>query len=385
MPTNLPAEAQAKLAKYQEARTIKEKIKALEEALPLIPDHKGTEKMRAQLKTTLARLRRELERKKAVKTSRQDAFAVKKEGAATIVLLGVANSGKSTMLRSLTNARPEVSSYELTTTKPIPAMMYVEEVGIQLVELPAVLTSSLEETPFASRSIALARNADLLALALDCFGDPVEQFDKLVAMLDDAGIVLGSKNFDVVVEKKDSGGIRLVVFGRFRGTSEELRQALQQIGVKNAVVKIYGEAGVEEVVDHVLRQSVFKKAIVVAGRCDLCPKPELEKLRDKARKLGIGFVSVTYKNPSTYMDFKRTAYSLLDLVRVYTQKDGVVDRKPIVVSRGTKIAELAFIIHKEIAKNLKYARVWGPSVKIQGQQVGPEHVLQDGDVVELFV
>ncbi|MEM4281320.1 MAG: TGS domain-containing protein [Candidatus Caldarchaeum sp.] len=385
MPTNLPAEAQAKLAKYQDARTIEEKIKALEEALPLIPDHKGTEKMRAQLKTTLARLRRELERKKTVKTSRQDAFAVKKEGAATIVLLGVANSGKSTMLRSMTNASPEVSSYELTTTKPIPAMMYVEDVGIQLVELPAVLTSSLEETPFASRSIALARNADLLALALDCFGNPVEQLDKLVAMLDDAGIVLGSKNFDVVVEKKDSGGVRLVVFGRFRGTSIELRQALQQMGVKNAVVKIYGEAGVEEVVDHVLRQSVFKKAIVVAGRSDLCPKPELEKLRDKARNLGIEFVSVTDKNPSTYMDFKRTAYSLLDLVRVYTQKDGVVNRKPIVVSRGTKVAELAFIIHKEIAKNLKYAKVWGPSVKIQGQQVGPEHVLKDGDVVELFV
>jgi ribosome-interacting GTPase 1 len=76
------------LAKYQEAKTIEEKIRALEEALPLIPDHKGTEKMRAQLKTTLAKLRRELERKKTVKASRHDMFAVKKEGAATVVLLG---------------------------------------------------------------------------------------------------------------------------------------------------------------------------------------------------------------------------------------------------------------------------------------------------------
>ncbi|MEM2555371.1 MAG: TGS domain-containing protein, partial [Candidatus Caldarchaeum sp.] len=342
-------------------------------------------KMRAKLKTTLAKLRRELERKKTMRTSRQDAFSVKKEGAATIALLGVANSGKSTILQNLTNARPEVSSYELTTTKPVPAMMYVEDVGVQMVELPAVLTSSLDETPFANRSIAFARNADLIALTLDCFGNPLEQLDKLLTMLDDAGIMLGSRNFDVVVEKKDSGGIRIVTFGRFRGTHEELQQALQQIGLRNAVVKIYGEAGVDEVVDHVLHRSVYKKAIIVAGRSDVCPETVLKALREKAKNLGIDLVPVSDKNPLTFMNFKNKAYSLLDLVRVYTQKDGVVNRKPVVVSRGAKVADLAFIIHKEIARNLKYAKVWGRSVRIQGQRVGPSHVLQDGDVVELFI
>ncbi|MEM4560123.1 MAG: TGS domain-containing protein [Candidatus Caldarchaeum sp.] len=385
MPTNLPAEAQAKLAKYHEAKTVEEKIKALEEALPLIPDHKGTEKMRAQLKTTLARLRRELEKKKSTKVSRQDVFTVRKEGAATVVLLGAANSGKSTLLNVLTNARPEVGSYELTTTKPVPSMMQVEDVGIQLVELPAVITSSLDETPFTSRSLAVARNADLIALIVDCASRPAEQLDTLVNKLNASGIFLGSRTFEVEVEKKDSGGLRLVVFGKFHGTHERLREALNRIGVRNAVVKIHGEASVENVLDQILRPASFKKAVVVAGRTDLADQKDLQELRQRAGEMNLPLIEVISTKQTTYEEFRKAVYKALELVRVYTQKDGVVNRKPIVVGRGTTVGELALLIHKDFAKNLKYAKVWGASVRIQGQQVGPGHVLSDGDLVELFI
>lgn len=385
MPTNLPAEAQAKLAKYQEARTIEEKIKALEEALPLIPDHKGTEKMRAQLKTTLAKLRKELERRKSVKTSRTDLFSFKKEGAATVVLLGAANSGKSTLVKAVTNAKPEVSEYELTTTKPVPAMMYYEDIGIQLVELPAVITSKMEETPFASRSLAVARNADMIVLMLDGANMPHKQLWKLVELLDESGIVLGVKKFEVVVEKKDSGGLRLVVFGRFKGAFEDLQHQLRQIGIRNAVVKIYGEADLEDVIDQVLRPSVFKKALIVVGRGDAMSNEDLKAVAKEADEMKLPLLVLSEKQPTVYFDFIRKVFESLDLVRVYTQKDGVVNRKPVVLKRGTTVGELAEIIHREIAKELKFAKVWGRSVKIQGQQVGSHHVLMDGDTVELFV
>ncbi|MCS7129420.1 MAG: TGS domain-containing protein [Candidatus Caldarchaeum sp.] len=385
MPTNLPAEAQAALARYQQAKTVEEKIKALEEALPLIPDHKGTEKMRAQLKTTLSKLRRELERKKTMKTSRQDLFTVKKEGAASIVLLGAANSGKSTLLNVLTNAKAEVSGYEMTTRKPVPGIMYVEDVGIQVVELPAVLTSDLKETPFTSRSLAVARTADLIVLTVDCGSNPVNQLEKLVQILGEAGISLGVKNFEVEVEKKDSGGLRLVVFGRFKGTHDSLKNALHRVGIRNAVIKIHGEAGVEDIVEQILRPSLFKKAVVVAGRRDMASEKVLNELKEKAKLLNLPLLEVSAGDPSTLKTFKEEVYRALELVRVYTQKDGVVNRKPVVVSRGTTVGELALLIHREIAKNLRYAKVWGSSVRIQGQQVGPSHVLSDGDLVELFV
>ncbi|MCS7134061.1 MAG: TGS domain-containing protein [Candidatus Caldarchaeum sp.] len=385
MPTNLPAEAQAKLAKYQEARTVEEKIKALEEALPLIPDHKGTEKMRAQLKTTLAKLRKELEKKKSTKTSRTDVFSFKKEGAATVVLLGSANSGKSTLLRILTNAKPEVSEYEMTTVKPVPAMMFHQDVGIQLVELPAVITSKLEETPFTSRSIAAARNADMIIIMVDGMNNPYQQFTTIVEMLEESGIVLGVKDYEVVLEKKDSGGLRLVVFGRFRDSYEELRQQLLQIGIRNAVVKIYGDAGVDEVVEQVLRPTVFKKSVVVMGRADAATKEDVEKLKKAVEKMNIPLFLFSEGHAFAEETFVKKVFESLDLVRIYTQKDGVVNRRPVVMKKGTTVGELAQIIHKEIAKELKFAKVWGRSVKIQGQQVGPGHVLMDGDTVELFV
>jgi len=384
MPTNLPAEAQAKLAKYQEAKTVEEKIRALEEALPLIPDHKGTEKMRAQLKTTLAKLRKELERKKTVKPSRQDLFAVRKEGAATVVFLGVANSGKSSLLKALTNANPEIGSYELTTKRPVPAMMFVNDVGIQLVELPAVLTSELEETPFTNRSLAVARNADLIALTLDGAKNPVRQFEKLTSLLDRAGISLRRKDFEIKIEKKDSGGIRLLVHGKLDADFEEVRQTLQQAGIRNAVVKVYGNARLEDLLDTVVRQTVYRKSVVVIGRADLANQEEVEELLGRLAVLGVEAVQVSVEQPESLKEFVEKTYGSLGLVRVYTQKDGVVSRRPIVVERGTTVGELARLIHKDIAKELKFARVWGMSVKIQGQRVGPGHVLEDADIVELY-
>ncbi|MEM1944725.1 MAG: TGS domain-containing protein [Nitrososphaerota archaeon] len=382
MPTNLTAEAQAKLARYQQARTLEEKIKALEEALPLIPDHKGTERMRAQLKATLAKLRREAERRKIVKVGRHDDFMVRREGAAQVVLLGTANSGKSTLLSTLTNARPAIGAYSLTTVKPAPGMMRYEDVEIQLVELPAILTGDLKETPFTARSIAVARNADLIMLMLDCGGDPVAQLEHVMSLLDESGVVLKEKRSTISVEKKDSGDVRLVIFGNFRGTLSGVKELLRSIGIRHAVVKVYGDASIADLEEQVLRETVYKKAVLVAGRADLAGPGMLDKLAERVAELGVPLIAVSDKNIGS---IRETIYRSLGVIRIYTQKDGVVARNPIVIHRDATIQDLAKVIHKDFARNLRYAKVWGRSVRIQGQQVGPGHRLDDGDVVELFL
>ncbi|MEM4290927.1 MAG: TGS domain-containing protein, partial [Candidatus Caldarchaeum sp.] len=151
------------------------------------------------------------------------------------------------------------------------------------------------------------------------------------------------------------------------------------------VVKIHGEASVENVLDQILRPASFKKAVVVAGRTDLADQKDLQELRQRAGEMNLPLIEVISTKQTTYEEFRKAVYKALELVRVYTQKDGVVNRKPIVVGRGTTVGELALLIHKDFAKNLKYAKVWGASVRIQGQQVGPGHVLSDGDLVELFI
>ncbi len=385
MPTNLPAEAQKKLAEYQAARRVEDKIRVLEEALSLIPDHKGTEKMRRQLKSTLAKLRRELEEQRSSRVTRQETFYVRKEGAAQVTLLGAANCGKSSLLAALTNAKPQIAPYQLATTKPTPGMMLYEGVEIQLVELPAILTEELEETAFTSRSIALARNSDLIAIMLDGSREPLTQFNIIVDLLESSGISLKRKKAEIVIEKKDSGGIRLVVLGNFHGTQQEVKSLLQGMGIRHAVVKIYGDADLDDVEEQVLREAVYKKSIVVLGKADLASDSDVKMLRERLAEFQLPLIVFSALSGAGREEFKQEIFRTLDIIRVYTQKDGVPSQKPIIVPRGTTVIELAETIHRDFARNLRYARVWGRSVKIQGQQVGPNHRLEDNDLVELYV
>jgi ribosome-interacting GTPase 1 len=384
MPTNLPAEAQKALAKYQVARTVPEKIKALEEALSLIPDHKGTEKLRGQLKRRIAELKREAERKAAAKASRRDFFTVSKEGDSQAVIIGSTNSGKSSLLRALTNAKPIVAPYPFSTDKPTPGMMCYEDVEIQLVELPAILTEELEETQYTSRSLGFVKNSDGLIILLDGLNNPVKQLEKILELLDEAGISIKPKKGEIIIEKKDSGGIRTVTFGKLHGTYREVEELLRNVGIRNAVVKIYGDASIEDLEEAIIRETIYKKALIVLNKVDAAGSTELDRLKSMLGNLQIPFTFISAERKENLEDLKEKIFESLRLIRVYTRKDGVVSRKPIVMSENASVRELAERIHKDLARRMKYARIWGRSVRIQGQQVGSDHVLQDGDIVEIY-
>lgn len=383
MPANLPAEAEKALAKYQAARTIEDKIKALEEALSLIPDHKGTEKLRGRIKRRIAELKREAERKAALKAARKDYFNIPKEGAAQIAIIGVANSGKSSLLKALTNAKPQISYYPLTTTLPTPGMMIYDNVELQLVELPAILTENLEETQFTNRSIGFAKNSDLILILLDGELDPAKQLEKILEILSESGITLKPKRCEIEIEKKDSGGIRFVTFGRLKADTREIISLLQSIGIKNAVVKVSGDAGIEDFEDLVIREVVHKKAVIAVNKMDKIGSTSLDLLRKITGSEEVPIIEISAEKGYGLEKLKQVILKSLDLIRVYTRKGGVKSDKPIILPRNSTIRDLAEVIHREFAEKMRYARVWGRSVRIQGQRVGPDHILEDGDVVEI--
>jgi len=383
MPANLPAEAEKALAKYQAARTIEEKIRALEEALSLIPDHKGTEKLRGRIKRRIAELRREAERKASLRAVRRDYFHVPKEGAAQVVLIGAANSGKSSLLRALTNAKPQVSGYPLTTTMPVPGMMLYNDVEIQLVELPAILTEDLEETQFTNRSIGFSKNADLIVIVLDGARGPAKQLERILEIYDESGVSFRRKRCEIEIEKKDSGGIRLVVFGSLRVDVKEVEDLLRSVGIRNAVVRVRGEASIEDFEEVVIREMTHKRGLIAVNKIDQAAPGSLEEVKNIAGEIPV--VAVSAENGAGLEDLKRQIFNSLDLIRVYTRKAGITSDKPIILPRNSTIRDLAEIIHRDFAEKMKYARVWGASVKVQGQRVGPDHVLEDGDVVEIKI
>jgi len=383
MPANLPAEAEKALAKYQAARTIKDKIKALEEALSLIPDHKGTEKLRGRIKRRIAELKREAERKASLKAARRDYFHIPKEGAAQIAIIGPANSGKSSLLKVLTNAKPQISYYPLTTILPTPGMMVYDDVEIQLVELPAILTENLDETQFTNRSIGFAKNSDLILILLDGELDPARQLERIIGLLEESGITFKPKKCEIEIEKKDSGGIRFVVFGRLKDDPREIIDLLRSIGIRHAVVKVNGDAGIEDFEDLVIRDLTHKKAIIAVNKVDRAGTGMLKDLKKLIGAEEVPVIGISAEKGYGIEELKQAIFKSLDLIRVYTRKGGVKSDKPIILPRNSTIRDLAELIHREFAEKMRYAKVWGKSVRVQGQRVGPDHVLEDGDVVEI--
>ncbi|MDW8092078.1 MAG: TGS domain-containing protein [Nitrososphaerota archaeon] len=383
MPTNLPAEARQKLAEYQAARDIETKMRVLQEAISLIPDHKGTEKLRRQLRKRLSELRRELEERRSKKTGGKDLFLVQKEEWALITLLGPANSGKSSLFNAITGANSPVADYQLTTTKPYVGVMSYEGADVQMVDLPPILTDDLEETSVASRCIGVARNSDLMAVVLDSTRDPTAQFEAVIDLLEDYGISIRKRRCDVEIKVTDSGGVRLIVEGRLSCSYSDVRELLNESRIRSAIVKIRGEAGLEDIEEQLIHQRTYKKGIVILNKIDSGSHEAVEGLTRRAREFGLGVIKASSFDNGSILGVKEVLFHELDVSRIYTQKDGEVSPKPILIRSGSTVRELAELIHKELAERMKYARVWGRSVRVQGERVGPDHVLVDMDVVEI--
>ncbi|MGA2268310.1 MAG: GTPase [Bryobacteraceae bacterium] len=160
MPANLSPEYLAAEEEYRSAETVAEKIAALERMYATLPKHKGTEKMQADIKRRLSQTRKESQKKGA--SHALPFYFVTREGAGQVALVGPANSGKSSLVRALTHALPEVAEYPFTTRLPMPGMMAFENVQIQLVDLPPISAEFTE--PWLPQVI---RNANASVLVVD--------------------------------------------------------------------------------------------------------------------------------------------------------------------------------------------------------------------------
>jgi len=335
MPANLTPQYHEAERKFKEAKTAEEKLQCLREMFAVIPKHKGTEKLQADLKRRISKLQDESQ--KAHKSGRRPyAFAVEREGAAQMALVGPPNSGKSSILRALTRAEPEVAPYPFTTRMPLPGMMQYEDIQIQLVDLPAV-----SETGWEQWASQIVRGADAVLVVLDLSSDAVlEDMEMLETQLAQRGIHLAGAD---------------------------------------STPELPSEAAV-------------RKALVVGNKSDLRPDPEVAELLRAAlsdRRDGLGRLDLVLFSAAGAADTAGLRQSLFDLagiIRVYTKIPGRkpdMDR-PFVLPAGSTLMEVAALVHKDFVASLKFARIWG-SGAFEGQCVQKDHVMRDRDVVELHL
>jgi len=385
MVTNLPPEARAKFAKYQEARTPEEKLQALQEFLSYVPKHKGTENLVQWARKRMAELREEIEERRSRKGGgRASVFTIERGGAAQLIMIGFTKAGKTALLARLTNARVAPSDIPYSTRIPVPGMLIYQDVQFQLVEAPSLIRGD-RDSRWNRRSLGLLRNADGAILVIDLTQDPKGNYRDLVDMLEDEGIKILRPRGLVHVEKDQGApGIRIIYHGKLiDGSGEDIKKILEGYRIFRATVKIYGEASLEDVENAVIGAKIYRPAIVIGNKADLDRGDGCLELR-RAVPQEIPVICGSALTGSGLDILGKAIFERLELIRVYTKPpNGEPSKKPLVTRRGATVIDVAKEIHKDLYRGFKYARIWGSSANYPGERVGGDHVLEDGDIVEI--
>jgi len=390
MPTNLPPDARKKWAEVEATKNPKDKVVRMEEFLSLVPKHKGTLKLRGQIKKQMAVMRREMEEKKRKKVGRSGPkFFIEKEGAAQIALLGMTGVGKSSLLTAVTNARTEISSNPYTTKEPVPGIVVYEDIQFQMIETPAVMEGSADGRAWGLKTLATARNADGLIVMVDLSQDPVEQFSLILNELEKARILVSKPRGRVEFERKFMGaGLRIILVGKLVDCDmQDVEELLKSYRVNDAVVKISGESTLEEIEDAIFESTTYKPAIVLANKIDVeGSELNLERLKAHIRNR-LPVIATSCQRKLGLESLGETIFRTLDIIRVYTKEPSHREhsKKPFILKKGATIYDLARDIHSDFRERFNFAKVWSKRLTFSPQKVGFTFVLVDGDIVEIHL
>jgi ribosome-interacting GTPase 1 len=330
MAANLTPQYLEAEAEYKRAKTAEERLECLKKMWALLPKHKASEKLQAELKTKMSEARKEVDQEHKHPKKVGVSYKIPRQGAGQYVIVGAPNSGKSSLLDKLTRAKPHVASFPFTTREPQAGMLDWEDAHVQLIDLPPITTDFME-----GYISSMVRAADAVVLMVD--------------LADDDGPFAAEAVLERLAQTKT-----------------------QLVGQPPADIQ-------DLTIEYVNTLLVANK-IDAEGAAD-----RLEIVREMfGQRFPIHVVSLAH---GTGIEDLRTAlYRFLNVIRVYTKQPGKPADKsaPFTIPAGSTIVELATHVHRDFAEKVKTARIWGTGV-FDGQTVGREHLLHDKDLVELHL
>jgi small GTP-binding protein len=329
MAANLTPQYLEAESEYKKAKTPQERLDCLKRMFSLLPKHKASEKLQADLKTKMSDLRDEIEREKSTPKKSAVSHRIPRQGAGQYIILGAPNAGKSRLLTRLTRATPEVAAYPFTTREPHAGMMAWEDVRVQLIDTPPITSDYLEGY---LPGMVSAADAALL----------------LVDLADDDGAFAVQAVIDRLAQAK----------AKLEGEEQESESA----GASTT------------------------KTLLVGNKIDAeGASARLEIVRELFdQRYPVHVISAESGNG---LEELRTAiYRFLKVIRVYSKQPGKPPdlESPFTCSEGSTVWDMASLVHRDFVEGLKFARIWGAGV-FDGQTVKRDHVLHDKDIVELHL
>lgn len=328
MPANLPPLYFDVEKKLKAATDPAEKVSIMEELLSIIPKHKGTEKLQAMYKTKIAKLKLQSGKKSGGKSG--FSHNIRRSGAGQVILIGSPNSGRSSLIHSLTGADPPVGIAPYTTHSADPYMMPFENTQVQLVDTPPTTPEHMEYW------IAdLIKNADGVLFVID-LGDPM---------------VL--ENLEALLEKFKEKRIEFVQ---------------------------------ENAGPHKPGQPFYKKTIMVANKCDHPDAEVAMELLNEMLENKYELFPVSSETLEGIEELRGNVFEMLKVIRVHSKaphKKAELD-SPFTLKRGSTVMDFAKEVHKDFAEKLNFARIWNET-KYQGQRVNRDYLLEDEDIIELHM
>merc|ERR1711997_1261901 len=361
--------------------TILEKIADIEAEMAKTQKNKATSAHLGMLKAKMAKLRRELITPKSQGGGTGEGFDVAKTGDARIGFVGFPSVGKSTLLSNLAGVYSEVAAYEFTTLTTVPGCIRYKGAKVQLLDLPGIIEGAKDGKGRGRQVIAVARTASLIFICLDVL-KPLTHKKLLEKELEGFGIRLNKQPPQITFKRKEKGGINLQTLVPQSELDVDLvKTILSEYRVSNADVVLKNDATVEDLIDVVEGNRIYIPCIYVLNKIDQISIEELDIVCEVPH-----CVPISAHHKWNYDSLLEKMWEYLALVRIYTKPKGQLpDYSSPVVLQTTHCTLSNFCdkIHRTLAKEMKYAIVWGSSVKYQPQKVGKDHVLEDEDVVQI--
>jgi small GTP-binding protein len=362
--------------------TIEEQIKEIEEEISTTKYNKATQHHIGKLKAKLARLREEADARAASKGGGRG-YALSKSGNATVAIVGLPSSGKSTLLNQLTEAESDVGHFDFTTLTVVPGTLHHRGANIQLLDLPGLIEGASRGKGRGREVLSVVRTADLILLLMDIYRPEI---DVLIRELHSAGLRLNETEADIVITPRNRGGINVRSTVELTILDEELVVSMvRAYGMVNADVVLRQDADEDQLIDYLQGNRRYVKAMAAVNKIDAVPEEVWRPIVEKAESRDLHVVPISADDGTNLEVLKDALFDNLDLMRIYMRpRGGETDyEEPLIIRRNATVRNVCDTIHRDIKRKFRYAKVWGTSAKFPGQDVGLDHILEDGDVITI--